>query len=140
MTIKFRVLIRTFWYRFILSYFLFLSFKTEKHFALKLLSFVFSYIFSVTKQREEKRNNQINKILIRRLSPAKSHGDSAGGDFGDAGSEDDGGRGIGAGQASGKSEGNGESVRYADDDVTNDLAGSEVLLFVLVEQALLLGL
>lgn len=74
------------------------------------------------------------------ISPAKSHGDSAGGDFGDAGSEDDGGRGIGAGQASGESEGHGEPVRNADDDVTNDLAGSEVLLFVLVEQPLLLGL
>ncbi|KAB1209610.1 hypothetical protein CJ030_MR6G005972 [Morella rubra] len=72
--------------------------------------------------------------------PAESHGDGTGCDLGDASSEDNGGCGIGAGQVSDEGEWNGESVRYADDDIADDLADYEVLLLVLVEQALLLRL
>lgn len=93
------------------------------------ISLFFSSIFSVTKQVK------VEQIYI----PAESHGDGAGGDFGDARGEDDRGRGIGAGQASSEGEGNGKPVGYADDDVTDDLTCSEVLLFVLVKKPLLLG-
>lgn len=70
------------------------------------------------------------------LLPAETHGDGAGGDFGDAGGEDDGGGGIGAGESSGEGEGDGEAVGDADDDVADDLAGGEVLLGVVVEKTL----
>lgn len=70
--------------------------------------------------------------------PAKAHGDGAGGNLSDAGSEDDGWGGISARKPGGESEGNGEAVGDPDDDVTDDLAGGEVLLFVLVEKPPLL--
>ena len=70
--------------------------------------------------------------------PAKAHGDGAGGDFGDAGGEDDGGGGIGAGEAGGEGEGDSEAIGDADDDVPDYLAGGEVLLLVLIQKLLLL--
>ena len=82
---------------------------------------------------KQKTNNK------KKYIPAESHGDGAGSDFGDAGGEDYGGSGIGARQACGEGEGHGEAIRYADDDVADDLAGGEVLLFVMVEECLLLG-
>ena len=71
--------------------------------------------------------------------PAETHGDGAGGDFSYAGSEDDGGGGIGAGEAGGESEGDSEAVGNADDDVANDFAGGEVVLGVEIEKALFLS-
>ncbi|GMP83488.1 hypothetical protein CsSME_00037382 [Camellia sinensis var. sinensis] len=68
---------------------------------------------------------------------AESHGDCAGGDLGDAGGEDDGGGSVRTGETSGESEGDGEAVRDADDNVVDDLARCEVLLGVLRQKQLL---
>lgn len=77
-------------------------------------------------------------VMDQRHAPAESHGDSAGGDFSDAGGEDDGGGGVGAGKAGGEGERDGEAVGDADDDIADDLAGGEVPLGVVVEERLLL--
>lgn len=87
------------------------------------------------------RRRRIELILWRVYCvkvPSETHGDGAGGDFGYAGGEDDGGGGIGAGETGGEGEGDGESVGDADDDVADDIAGGEVLLRVAVQKALFL--
>lgn len=67
------------------------------------------------------------------LVPAEAHGDGAGGDFGESSEEDDGGSNVSAGETSGESEWNGETVGDSDYDVADDFSGGEVLLFVTVE-------
>jgi hypothetical protein len=57
---------------------------------------------------------------------AEAHGDGAGGDFGEAGEDDDVGGGDGSGETGGEGEGDGEAVGEADDDVAYGLGGLEV--------------
>jgi len=70
--------------------------------------------------------------------PAETHGDGAGGDFGYAGGENNGGGGIGSGESGSEGEGDGKAIGNADDDVADDFAGGEVLLGVVSEKAFFL--
>jgi hypothetical protein len=56
----------------------------------------------------------------------EAHSDGAGGDFGEAGEDDDVGGGDGSGEAGGEGEGDGEAVGEADDDVAYGFGGFEV--------------
>ena len=78
-----------------------------------------------------------NMWMIRTI-PAESHGDGAGSNFGNAGGEDDRGGGTGTWQASSEGEGDSEAVGDADDDVTHNLTGHEMLLLMLMQKQLLL--
>ena len=75
--------------------------------------------------------------MLRTL-PSETHGDGAGGDFGDASSEDDGRSCIGARETGGEGKRNGEAIGNADDDVTDDFTGGEMLFIVAIEKALFL--
>jgi hypothetical protein len=63
---------------------------------------------------------------------AETHGDGAGGDFGKTGEDDHTGRYVCAGETGGESEGNGETVRHADDDVAYEVGGAEVFFLVMI--------
>lgn len=70
--------------------------------------------------------------------PAKSHGDGTGGNLSNAGDEDNGGADVSAGQPCGEGKWDSETVGNAENDVTDNLTGHEVLLFVVVKNQHLL--
>lgn len=62
---------------------------------------------------------------------AEAHGDRSGSDLGEAGEDDDVGRGDRSRQTRRKGEGDGEAVGESDDDIANGGAGLEVAFYVL---------
>lgn len=70
--------------------------------------------------------------------PSKSHWNGPSGDLSDPRYQNDGRSDISTRQSGGKSKGNSKAIGDTDDDVTDHLAGSEVLLFMVVQKQLLL--
>ena len=70
---------------------------------------------------------------------AETHGDGAGGDFGQAGEDDEVGLADGAGESGGEGEGDGEAVGDADDDVADEIRGAKVLLVMGVVVRVVVG-
>jgi hypothetical protein len=71
-------------------------------------------------------------VTARGEIAAEAHGDRAGGDFSEAGGNDEMGGGDGSGEARGEGEGDGEAVGQADDDVPDHFRGVEMDLVVIV--------
>src|SRR5206468_743769 len=69
-------------------------------------------------------------VALARQIAAEPHRDRAGGDLGEAGGDNEGGRIDGAGESRGQRKGNRQAVREPDDGVSHDEAGGEVLLDV----------
>jgi hypothetical protein len=61
---------------------------------------------------------------------SSSHGDGSGGDFGEAGDDNDMRGGVGARQSGRQGEWNSQTVRHSNDNVPNEFRSSEMLLNV----------